>query len=243
MAKIDKSQYSKSEWKQIKEQRRLEKLASKNNKPSYQEYQAQITYNSSRLKTAFVLGNGTSRKGIDPRFLKKYGTIYGCNALYREFPPDYLVAVDVKMILEITKAGYQNNNSVWTNPNKSFSKISNLNYFNPSKGWSSGPTALYLACQHGYEKIYILGFDYKGLENGKKVNNLYAGTWNYKKENDTATYYGNWLRQTTKVIKDNPQIDFFRVIQPDNFCPEELNNLGNLQHMTTEDFGKIFNLK
>jgi hypothetical protein len=241
MAKIDKSQYSKSEWKQIKEQRRLEKLASKNKKSFNQ--QLQITHKSSRSKTAFVLGNGTSRRGIDPSLLQKHGTIYGCNALYREFSPDYLVAVDVKMILEISKTGYQNDNSVWTNPNKSFSKISNLNYFNPSKGWSSGPTALYLACQHGYEKIYILGFDYKGLDNGKKVNNIYAGTRNYKKPNDGATYYGNWLKQTRKVIQEYSDIQFVRVIQPDNFCLEELNNLTNLQHMNTEDFKNIFDLK
>lgn len=241
MAKIDKSQYSKSQWRQIKEQRRLEKqsakLQLKKNPPNHKSTK------KSQSSIAFVLGNGTSRQGIDPPLLKKRGTMYGCNALYREFSPDYLVAVDVKMILEISKAGYQNHHSVWTNPNKSFAKISNLNYFNPSKGWSSGPTALYLACQHGYEQIFILGFDYKGLDNGKKVNNIYAGTWNYKKANDGATYYGNWLKQTKKVIQEHNHIQFTRVIQPDNFCPEELNNLTNLQHMSYEDFEKIFNLK
>ena len=54
-------------------------------------------------KIAFVLGNGVSRKSIDPHALKLHGKTYGCNALFRTFAPDYLVAVDTKMIMEIQK--------------------------------------------------------------------------------------------------------------------------------------------
>ena len=234
MPKIDKSQLTKEEWQKIRNARRAEKLAK------------QIAEQSSNLrvstnqKIAFVLGNGTSRKPINPKDLQTYGTIYGCNALYRTFSPDYLVAVDVKMILEISKAGYQNCNQVWTNPNKSYQKIKNLNFFNPSKGWSSGPTALWLASQHQYEKIFILGFDYRGLNQGKKFNNLYADTVNYKKSNDGATFFGNWLRQTCSVIKEHPEIQFYRVIAPDNYCPDELNKFDNLTTITIDEFQKTF---
>ena len=44
--------------------------------------------------TAFVIGNGKSREGMDLNDLKKHGMTYGCNALYREFTPDVLVAKD-----------------------------------------------------------------------------------------------------------------------------------------------------
>jgi hypothetical protein len=33
------------------------------------------------MSTAFVLGNGVRRQGLDLETLKKYGKIYGCNAL------------------------------------------------------------------------------------------------------------------------------------------------------------------
>ena len=79
------------------------------------------------------------------------------------FDPDYLIAVDTKMILEINKAGYQHKHTVWTNPNRSFN-MNGFNFFQPSKGWSSGPTALWLASTHVTKHIYILGFDYQGLE-------------------------------------------------------------------------------
>ena len=55
------------------------------------------------MTVAFVIGNGESRKDIDLYPLKNYGKLYACNAVYRHFQPDYLVAVDVKMILEINQ--------------------------------------------------------------------------------------------------------------------------------------------
>ena len=59
------------------------------------------------MTVAFVIGNGTSRKDLELHSLKKYGKVYACNAVFRTFEPDYLVAVDVKMILEINHAKYQ----------------------------------------------------------------------------------------------------------------------------------------
>ena len=79
------------------------------------------------MSTAFVVGNGTSRKPINLETLKQYGSIYACNAVYRDFIPDYLVAVDAKMVIEIAKTGWQKSNKVYTNHNKQFKDIPNLN--------------------------------------------------------------------------------------------------------------------
>lgn len=189
--------------------------------------------------TAFVLGNGRSRLSIDHTKLTNFGTIYGCNALYREFEPDHLIAVDVKMVNEIIAAGYHTNHSVWTNPNKGITTRVGINLFNPHKGWSSGPTALWLAAMTGYKKIYILGFDYQGI--GGKFNNVYADTFNYKKSTDAATFHGNWLSQTDKVIKEFRQVKFCRVIEKGAFVPDELlTNNPNLEHITVQDFQQKF---
>jgi len=244
MAKIDKSQYTKEEWRIIKEQRRQEKRLNKLRQELSKEIRIDEAVSPIRptdSTTAFVLGNGTSRAPINPVDLRPYGKIYGCNALYRTFEPDYLIAVDVKMILEINKAGFQHSHEVWTNPNKSYHAMKNLNFFKPSKGWSSGPTALWLASQHKYDRIFILGFDYKGLDDGKKLNNIYADTKNYKKSTDGATFFGNWLRQTAAVIKETPRIQYYRIIQPDNYIPEELNKFDNIKHIYVDDFKKMFN--
>jgi hypothetical protein len=143
-------------------------------------------------EVAFVLGNGESRKGIDIDNLKKHGTVFACNGVYRTDKPDFLIAVDPKMVLEIAESDYLLQNKVYSNFNAQYNKnpkiLENVQWFKPSLGWSSGPTALRMACDHGFKEIYILGFDYQGLsEGGKnnrfKVNNLFKDSRNYKKGN------------------------------------------------------------
>tara|TARA_Y100001970_G_C14058986_1_gene763163 strand:- start:151 stop:762 length:612 start_codon:yes stop_codon:yes gene_type:complete len=197
----------------------------------------------SQEKIAFVLGNGLSRKPIDPHLLKQHGRIYGCNALYRTFAPDYLVAVDTKMIMEIQKTDYAHKHQVWSNPNKLTKADPNLNIFNPNKGWSSGPTALFLASTHDNAKIYILGFDYVGIGNNHElVNNIYAGTKNYKNLNDRATYHGNWQRQTASCINQFVRTKYIRVIEEDSYIPDNLVDCKNLKHMSTRIFCKTFGI-
>ena len=195
------------------------------------------------MKIAFVLGNGVSRKQIKTEKLKVHGTVYGCNALYREFSPDHLICVDTKMVNEIVAAGYEKNNKVWSNPNKLTTKLPNINLMNPNKGWSSGPTAMLLASQHQHDVIYILGFDYVGIgNNNETVNNVYAGTKNYKNVQDRATYYGNWTRQTMMCAGLFPRVKYIRLIEKESsFIPDHLKNIPNLSHMLIENFKKDFN--
>ena len=192
------------------------------------------------MTVTFVIGNGTSRKDLELHSLKKYGKVYACNAVFRTFEPDYLVAVDVKMILEINHAKYQMNHPVWTNPNKQYSGMQGFNFFQPAKGWSSGPTALWLASTHDTQYIYIVGFDYQGTND--KINNIYADTSNYKKSSDKATFHGNWLNQTMITCQKFPQKRYIRVLGDNPFIPKEFSKIENLSHITIEEFKKSFDL-
>lgn len=241
MPKIDKSLYTKEEFRKLKAARRLEKQ-----KKAVQSalVSTDIPVAVPRLnnsKIGFVLGNGKSRENINLNILKQIGTVYGCNAIYRDFLPDYIVAVDTKMVLELNSNGIQHKVSVWTNQNKAYFHMTGFNFFNPSKGWSSGPTALWMASEHDYDEIYILGFDYQGLgENFELVNNVYASTNNYKKNHERATYFGNWLKQTTTTIQKNSKIRYIRVLAERPFVPKELTNLSNLTHISLDEFKKRF---
>ena len=61
----------------------------------------------------FCIGNGTSRDGFDLERLRPHGKIYGCNALYRDFTPDVLCAVDQGIMHEIYQSGYCNENEAY----------------------------------------------------------------------------------------------------------------------------------
>ena len=57
------------------------------------------------VKRVFCIGNGESRIGYDLEKLRPHGKIYGCNAIYRDFMPDVLTAVDHGIMHEIYHAG------------------------------------------------------------------------------------------------------------------------------------------
>lgn len=168
------------------------------------------------LIRSFVFGNGRTRINIDFASVQPYGEIFACNAVYREYSPDHLIVVDKKMITEIDEVGYQNKNNVWINDNVIFNKFKGFKKTPTYLGWSSGPTALYLAAHFQPSEIYIFGFDYEGIDG--KYNNIFANTPNYKNSDSTPVYYKNWLNQTENVIKSNPNINFYRVNIP-NFFP------------------------
>ena len=201
---------------------------------------------------AFVLGNGESRKGIEINDLKEKGTVFACNGVYRTHQPHYLVAVDPKMILEIAETDYPIHNKVWSNFNNQYNKnqkiLDHFNWFQPSLGWSSGPTALKFACDKGFKEIYILGFDYQAHAEGNKnnrfrFNNVFKDTRNYKKSNDEATFYGNWMNQTKRCIQDYKDVQFHRIVPQGWFTPKDLTWADNMKHLSIEEFLAKFNIE
>jgi len=203
-------------------------------------------------EVAFVLGNGESRKGIEINDLKEKGTVFACNGVFRTHQPHFLIAVDPKMLLEIGETDYVVHNKVYSNYNAQYTKhqklLDHVQWFKPSLGWSSGPTALRLACDQGFKEIYILGFDYQGHseaqnKNRFRFNNLYKDTRNYKKSNDEATFYGNWMNQTKRCLQDFPDVKFHRVVPNNWFKPKDLEWKENMDHPTTEELLSKFDLQ
>jgi len=185
------------------------------------------------MTIAFVLGNGISRQNVDLSMLKQRGQIYGCNALFREFTPDVLVATDRPIAEHIQHKGYAKTNRFHTRR-----PIDGLGaravpheYF----GYSSGPIAVSLAALDGHRRIYMLGFDMgPGPEN--KINNLYAGTEFYKRVDAPPTFTGNWIKQITKITQDQRNIKFIRVVGPTTAKIAELEFLPNFSHLDLATF-------
>ena len=201
---------------------------------------------------AFVLGNGESRKGIEINDLMAKGTVFACNGVYRTHRPHWLIAVDPKMMLEIAETDYTLHNKVYSNFNAQYQKhqklLDHVTWSKPSLGWSSGPTALRLACDKQFKDIYILGFDYQGHNDGTnksrfRFNNVFKDTRNYKKSQDEATFYGNWMNQTKRCLQDFPDAQFHRVIPEAWFKPKDLEWKDNMDHLTTEEFSAKFDLQ
>jgi len=65
------------------------------------------------IDTAVCLGNGQSRQGLDLNKMKDYATVIGCNAIYRDFTPDILVALDSRISHEIYRKANHNNMKIY----------------------------------------------------------------------------------------------------------------------------------
>lgn len=190
------------------------------------------------MNTAFVLGNGISRAGIDLTWLHTHGTIYGCNALYREFEPDVLVATDRPIAEQIQKSGYALTHVFYTrNPMPGSGARAIPKHF---WSFSSGQVALGLAANDENTQIYMLGFD-MGPTSNNKFNNVYADTEFYKTSQSVPTYTGNWISQVAKVAKRYPKTQFTRLVGATTATIKELQNIENLAHQSLPEFLKQLN--
>ena len=78
------------------------------------------------MDTAFIIGNGESRKIFPIETLRGKGVVYGCNAIYRDHPElcDHIVAVSPEMFEELAR---------WHNDGKESPKIHSINDIS---GWN-----------------------------------------------------------------------------------------------------------
>ena len=193
------------------------------------------------MSRAFVLGNGVSRLEVDLSALKREGTVYGCNALYRTFAPHTLVATDTPIATAIQESGYSAEHRMYTRkpiPGLGAQRVPQQYY-----GFSSGPIATALAALDKNVAVYLIGFD-MGPVNFDKFNNVYADTEFYKKSSARPTFTGNWVKQLVQVMRDFPTTNFFRVQGATTADIHDLNGVPNLSSMPITDFlNRINNTK
>ncbi len=104
-------------------------------------------------------------------------------------------------------------------------------------GWSTGTSALHIACRDftcdDYEKVYLLGFDH----NNDYYDNIYTDTDHYfskdsKRENGWKAEYNNWNEQIIKVVEQHPALQFIWV----NY---QGNNLPKLPNLFSKDYKEL----
>lgn len=128
---------------------------------------------------AYIIGNGPSRKDFDLELLRGSGTIYGCNALYRDFHPDYLVAIDTGIIAEILASDFPRNRFIIPPTNEHYEPAE----CNPARPRSNaGMNAMLEALRRGATSLVCLGFDFLLDNPAQAVDNMYSGSLNYGPE-------------------------------------------------------------
>lgn len=163
-------------------------------------------------KTAVVIGNGISRLDFNLSELKKSNVkkriqTYGCNALYKDFTPDFLICTRPKIIKEVAQSDYSNTNVVYATGSAILEYPGAFHLIPQDPKWNSGSLATYLACFDGFHKVYLIGFD--GNDTPNTVNNVYVDLPSYS---STVDQNDSFMSLTMgQVFKTYPLVDFVLV--------------------------------
>jgi len=194
---------------------------------------------------AFVIGNGTSRKGLELEWLKDKGIVFGCNWFFRkEFIPHVLIASDEPITQTITKVHptYAKNNWFFT----WFPKVgSGAKKATTPEKFAAGPMGAYVAAdKFKAKRVFLIGIDFFGFGSTDKnkngmMNNLYHGEKHYPQdqlETSEAPTYRNWQRRFQYTIQHFPDVEFWHVQPFDGKSPERLRGLKNFKSCSFENF-------
>lgn len=194
-----------------------------------------------KVNTACVIGNGPSRLKFDLDQINISMTTYGCNALYRDFIPDYLISMDYEMVKEILNNKIHYKTTFYTQHENRIDEISKTEpikfFWGMSKTNDSGNSALRLALQNKHDIVYMIGFDYS--IDPSTLPNIYAGSNNYTKSHVLPaasmrdTEWGNRLR---KILKSFPEQ---KVVRVNGTKMLDINN-NNYREISMEQFKEIY---
>lgn len=178
---------------------------------------------------AIIVGNGKSREEIDLNTLVGQGTIYGTNALYRDFAGwDYLVAIDDRMIDEIKTTSMRLAGQAIFPPEKERYEETT------GRRGNAGMCAMREAIRNGADILYCIGFDFI-LAGADSVLNVYGGSKNYEPQTQEGLMEAGFhrLQYLEWFAMQNPDVQFVFVF-PDKgqVKPIEAPNVIGMQMST-----------
>lgn len=107
-----------------------------------------------------IIGNGASR--LQYQLDKIPYTTFGCNQLYRDFQPTYLLAQDRDVLRQMNTDGYQG--EVWVPHQRYRQHLGAYQRMRCIQGranevWLTGEWCIIFAAQLGYDRMDVIGFD------------------------------------------------------------------------------------
>tara|TARA_Y100000114_G_scaffold35323_1_gene30871 strand:- start:9659 stop:10393 length:735 start_codon:yes stop_codon:yes gene_type:complete len=192
---------------------------------------------------AVIIGNGLSREKFNLAHLARHRgglfasmrcQTYGCNALYRDFSPDFLVAHNPAITKEVVESGYADNKIVYSSAQQLVKYPGKLYLIPQNINMNAGALATYLAAFDNHKNIYLLGFD--NQLDPESNNNIYAGTENYNDE-FTPDPDAKWINNMNRLFQAYTDVKFtFVNNNPAYVFPEKWNWSKNLKKLTIREF-------
>ena len=196
--------------------------------------------NENPVSPAYVIGNGPSRKNFNLELLhgqkggeggvRPVGQTYGCNLLFIEFNPTFLVCNNKFLCAEIAASKYCEDNIVYSNQRQITKHPGHFHLYPHFKPNNTGTLAAWLACADGHKEVYLLGFDF--YETGTE-NIYYKQLPCYDFVAVVEDCNAKWTKQLVNLINLYNDVNFYRVVEHKKInTPDELLWLNNFKQLT-----------
>jgi hypothetical protein len=191
---------------------------------------------------AVAIGNGESRNDFNLGFISGHQggytptrlQSYGCNGLYRDFTPDFLITVGEAISHEIIESNYWQDNIVYANADL-VTKHPGKFYLIPQNPLlNAGALAVYMACFDGHKQVFLIGHDL--YDETGSINNVYKDTNGYaaQDEVENGEFY---LLSLAMVMQTYSDVKFIRVMPTDGaWVHSMLDSLPNFRQMDYRTF-------
>lgn len=154
---------------------------------------------------AYIIGNGTTRKTFDLRMFKEEHETIGCNAIYREMTPKYIVSIDNVILKELMNSPFPNERIIVPKEQR---EPAEFNEFRPRE--NSGMLAMRHVISMGKKELWCIGMDFLVDDYDVNLGNIFDGTNGYGKET-RATFrdtqnrckYFDWFASKNPEVKFN----------------------------------------
>ena len=173
---------------------------------------------------AFIIGNGPSRLDFDLELLIDHGTIYGCNALYRDFTPHFLVAIDPPIIEEIKLHQFPSDKFIVPPHDEQYESAS-FHKGSSRPRSNAGTNAILEAIKAGHNTLLCLGFDFLIANEKVSTANIYDETACYE-STTRATYIDNLNRAKYLewICKQHQNVNFIMIFPRGPFTVHSVNS-------------------
>jgi len=209
------------------------------------EFVPNSVFNVHSTRQAVAIGNGESRTEFNLTLLKNHkgGLLganrlqtYGCNALYRDFTPDFLIAVGDEIVSEISRSDYVKDNIVFAHADAVLDHPGKFYLIPQNAYYNAGALAAYLACFDGHSRVYLVGYD--SYDDISAINNVYKDTRGYQHTSNVHKQTGNyWEQSLAHVMETYADVEFVRVSPTEGWwTPDLWKSYTNFRAITYADF-------
>lgn len=225
------------------------------NDPSSMTWVERTIFNEDHGGIAHVIGNSKSRKDFDLNLLngqvggskgvKSVGQSYGCNLLYKDFHPTFLITTNKHICRDIAETGYAEDNVVFANVKNILAYPGNFHLYPKLFSASAGNLAMRLACADGHKTVFMIGMT--GYR--ESTDNMYIDD-NWYLGDDVQVYTevnvqganDKFITDSCKIFLTYSDVQFYYVDKDLGLMPEAFNWCPNVKEITYMQYYNLASL-